>query len=189
MEGYDRATIEERYEGRYGPEGRVELAVADAPSRGAADAPVTLVEFSDFECPHCGRAHGILNELLGAHPDVRLVFKHCPLLMHPRAVPAARAAEAARTQGKFWEMHDLLFEHQRALEDADLEGYARQLGLDLERFRADLASPEVHARVEADRDEAARVGVQGTPTIFVNGRRFEESLETLEAYVKEALVP
>ena len=116
------------------------------------------------------------------------MFKHCPLLQHPRAAPAARAAEAAHNQDRFWQMHDLLFENQRALEDADIERYARELGLDLERFRADIASPGVQARIDADRDEAVRVGVAGTPTLFVDNRRFEESLQALDAYVQEALI-
>ena len=114
-----------------------------------------------------------------------MVFKHYPLSGHPHALPAAKAAEAARLQGKFWEMHDLLFEHQRELDDAALERYAQQLGLDLERFRADLASEAVKARIEADRAEGKRLGVDSTPSIFINGRRFREAPKNLAAYMRE----
>src|SRR5690606_35267644 len=106
--------------------------------------------------------------------QVKVVFRNYPLSGHPRAMPAARAAIAAGQQGKFWEMADLLFQHQRALEDEDLERYAQQIGLDLERFHADLHAPETQAAIERDREEGRRLDVQGTPTFFVNGRRFRE---------------
>jgi len=117
--------------------------------------------------------------------QVKLVFKHYPLPGHPRALPAAKAAEAARRQGKFWEMHDLLFEHQHALEDSDLLAYAERIGLDMARFQADLGSAEVTARVEQDKAEGQAATVEGTPTLYINGHRFSESLRTLEAYLQE----
>lgn len=187
-EGFERTQIEELYDLRYGRDTRVEVATDGLPSRGGAMAPVTIVAFSDFECPYCGRAHPIVNELLREHEgQVRVVFRNYPLSGHPRAMPAARAAVAAGRQGKFWEMADLLFEHQRQLEDEDLERYAQQLGLDMERFAADLRSPETQAAIERDREEGHRLGIEGTPSFFVNGRRFSEAPTSLPAYVREEL--
>jgi len=188
MEGYDRATIEEHYRGRFSPEGKVELDLDGAHVRGAPMAPITIVEFSDFQCPFCGAAHPELSRLLRElDGQVKLVFKHYPLGAHARAVYAAHAAEAAARQGKFWEMHDLLFEHQRELEDADLMRYAQMLGLDMERFTADLASPEVEQKVNDDRKEGEALKLEGTPTIFVNGRLLREPLKALPAYIQEEL--
>jgi Na+/H+ antiporter NhaA len=140
--------------------------------RGPADAPVTLVEYGDFECPYCGRAEGVIRELLSDFGDVRYVWRHLPLTdVHPRAQLAAEAAEAAADQGAFWEMHDLLLDHQDALHRPDLESYARELGLDVGRFADELRSHEHAARVADDVDSADLSGVSGTPTFFVNGRR------------------
>jgi len=188
MEGYDRATIEQQYTGRFGDKGKVELQLEGSRVRGAPMAPVTIVEFSDFQCPFCGAAHPELSRLLREFDgQVKLVFKHFPLSAHSRAVPAARAAEAAARQGKFWEMHDMLFEHQRALEDADLMHYAQVLGLDMDRFKADFDSPEVQERVDADRKQGEALKIEGTPTIYVDGRLLREPLKALPAYLREEL--
>ena len=142
---------------------------------GPRAAPVMLVEYGDFECPYCGQAHLILRELLrevgGA---VRLAFRHFPLAqIHPHAQAAAEAAEAAGAQHKFWEMHDILFENQDALEDEDLLGYAQALGLDLERFQLDLLRHAFAPRVREDFLSGVRSGVNGTPTFFINGQRHD----------------
>jgi Na+/H+ antiporter NhaA len=141
--------------------------------RGSDDAPVTLVEYGDFECPHCGRAEGVIRELLSSHGnDVRYVWRHLPLTdVHPSAQLAAEAAEAAGAQGKFWEMYDLLLTHQLELGPRDLARYASDLGLDLERFRDELRRREYAARVSEDVASADESGVSGTPTFFINGRR------------------
>jgi protein-disulfide isomerase len=140
--------------------------------RGPSDAPVTMVEYGDFECPYCGRAEPAVRELLQEFGDVRYVWRHLPLSdVHPNARMAAEAAEAAASQGAFWEMHDLLFEHQDALGPDDLVGYAEQLGLDTERFTDDLRKHEGAARVADDIDSADLSGVSGTPTFFINGMR------------------
>jgi Na+/H+ antiporter NhaA len=154
----------------------VDLAVDVDPERdhirGPADAPVTLVEYGDFECPYCGRAEGVIRELLSDFGDVRYVWRHLPLTdVHPRAQIAAEATEAAADQGSFWEMHDLLFQHQDALKPSDLERYAADLGLDTQRFSNELRSHEHAARIADDVDSADLSGVSGTPTFFVNGRR------------------
>lgn len=141
--------------------------------RGPADAPMTLVEYGDFECPFCARATGVSHELrhrLG--DDLRYVFRHLPLLdVHPHAELAARAAVAADRQGRFWDMHDVLFARQDELELEDLLGYAAALELDVEQFARDIDLEEVHVRVRRDVASAEASGARGTPTFFVNGRR------------------
>ena len=143
--------------------------------RGPVDAPLTLLEYGDFECPHCGAAHPIIEEVrarLG--PQLRFVYRHFPLSnVHPHAEAAAEAAEAAGAQGRFWEMHDRLFEHQDALEDDDLVTHARLLGLDLEHFVEELGTG-VHApRVRRDFVSGVRSGVNGTPSFYINGVRHD----------------
>ena len=140
--------------------------------RGASEAPVTLVEYADFECPFCGQAEPVVRELLADFGDIRYVWRHLPLHdVHPQAQLAAEATEAAASQGEFWAMHDLLLDHQGALLTTDLLGYAEQVGLDGARFRADLQRHAGAERVARDVDSAERSGVSGTPTFFVNGRR------------------
>jgi len=153
-------------------------------SHGPADAAVTLVEYGDYECPHCGRAYPIVKEIqqrLGT--ELRFIFRNFPLAeLHPHAQHAAEAAEAAAAQGRFWEMHDLLFEHQRALDDRHLIAHASALGLDSERFQRELTSHAYAARVREDFLSGIRSGVNGTPTFFINGVRYDDSWdrETLE---------
>lgn len=157
--------------------------------RGPVDAPVTLVEYGDFECPFCGRAEPIVRELLAEFGDVGYVWRHLPLSdVHPRAQLAAEAAEAAAAQGAFWEMHDLLLRRQRALAPDDLVRYAEKLGLDVDRFAEDLRTHAGAARVADDVDSADLSGVSGTPTFFVNGRRHYGAydLETLSTAVRLA---
>jgi Na+/H+ antiporter NhaA len=157
--------------------------------RGPEDALVTLVEYGDFECPYCGQAEPVVRELLRDFGDVRYVWRHVPLTdVHPRAELAAEAAEAAADQGAFWEMHDLLLDHQDALRPPDLIGYAEQLGLDVERFTDDLRGHVGAARVAEDVDSADLSGVSGTPTFFINDRRHYGAYDiaTLSAAVKAA---
>jgi Na+/H+ antiporter NhaA len=155
----------------------VDLAVPVDPERdhirGRGDAPVTLVEYGDFECPYCGQAEGVLRELLrDAADDVRYVWRHLPLTdVHPNAELAAQASEAAAAQGVFWEMHDVLLEHQHALTPDDLMRYAGELELDVERFSDDLEKQTFAPRIAEDVDGADRSTVSGTPTFFINGRR------------------
>ncbi|HEY7264345.1 MAG TPA: Na+/H+ antiporter NhaA [Trebonia sp.] len=140
--------------------------------RGPKDSIVTLVEYGDFECPYCGQAEPNVRELLREHGELRFVFRHLPLTdVHPHAQMAAEASEAADLQGKFWEMHDTLMDHQDALTFSDLVGYARELGLDAEKFAADLRKHVGSARVAEDTDSADLATVSGTPTFFINGNR------------------
>ena len=157
--------------GRPDPERRYPVTTGTAPLRGGKDAPVTIVEWSDFQCPFCGRVNSTLRRVEAAYGEqVRLAFKHLPLPMHPGAPAAHAAAEAAHRQGKFWPMHDKIFAHPRAVDDATLAGYAKEIGLDVEQFRRDAQSEAVRARIAADAEEARKLGVTGTPAFFVNGR-------------------
>jgi Na+/H+ antiporter NhaA len=142
-------------------------------TRGPDDAPVTLVEYGDFECPYCGQAESVIRELLAAHgDDIRYVWRHLPLNdVHPSAQLAAEASEAAAAQGRFWEMYDTLLAHQRELAPRDLNRYAEQIGLDVNRFRDEVRRREYAPRVSEDVASADESGVSGTPTFFINGRR------------------
>jgi protein-disulfide isomerase len=158
--------------------------------RGPADAAVTLVEYGDYECPYCGAAYPIVKELQARMGDrLRFVFRNFPIsTSHPHAEQAAEAAEAGAAQGRFWEMHDLLYENQTHLRDQDLHAYAEQLGIDVERFDKDLAE-HVHApRVREDFMSGVRSGVNGTPSFYVNGARHDDSydFETLLAALERA---
>ena len=146
-------------------------------AQGPDDAPVTLVEYGDYECPHCGRAYPIVKEVqkrLGS--TLRFVFRNFPLReSHPHAAHAAEAAEAGAAQGKFWEMHDIIFEHQRKLDDTSLVSYAQAVGLDTAVFEEELRSHVHERRVREDFRSGVRSGVNGTPTFFINGVRFDDS--------------
>jgi Na+/H+ antiporter NhaA len=140
--------------------------------RGPDRAPVTMVEYGDFECPYCGRAEPVIRELLAGHGDLRYVWRHLPLTdVHPHALLAAEAAEAAAAQGKFWPMHDTLLNHQDTLTATGLTRYAAQAGLDLERYTASLDNHAGQAKIAADIDSADLSSVSGTPTFFINGKR------------------
>lgn len=142
---------------------------------GRSDAPVTLVEYGDFECPFCGAAYPIVERIrreLGS--DLRFVFRNFPLSeAHPHAEKAAEGAEAAAAQGKYWEMHHALFEHQQHLDDDALEGYATSIGLDVPRFSSELGAGAYEPRVHEDFMSGVRSGVNGTPTFFVNDERYD----------------
>jgi len=162
----------------------------DAPSRGSKDAPITVVVFSDFECPFCSRLEPSLVELERLFPGkVRVVWKNFPLSFHAHAKPAAEAALAANEQGKFWQMHATLFKNQYALRDTDLEKYAQEIGLDMEKFRTAIAGHKFAAAVDADLKQGASVGVAGTPATFVNGRLVSgaQPVEVFKAIVEREL--
>src|SRR4051794_19564191 len=177
-------TMSERIEGP-----TLSMAVSESRDHisGPSSAPVTLVEYGDYQCSYCGEAYGILKELHArVGEQVRLVFRNFPLTqVHPHAERAAEAAEAAAAQGRFWPMHDMLYEHQAALGDDDLVAYAAQVGLDLDRFQVDLSQQAYFDRIREDFMSGVRSGVNGTPTFFVNGRRHDGSwdLQSLTAAV------
>ncbi len=164
-------------------EPRFDIDLRGAAFRGDTSAPVTVVVFSDFQCPFCKRGAARVDELTQKYGrNVRVAFKHYPLPFHEKAPRAAAAAIAAQNQGRFWELHDRLFAQGAALDDDALLGHARAIGLDIERFQRDLDDPATAVRVEADIAEAKKAGVQGTPTFFVNGERLVGA-QPLDAFV------
>lgn len=148
-------------------------------TQGPDDAPVALIEYGDYECPRCGRAYPIVERLIRDYgDDLCVAFRHLPLnKIHPHALQAAQAAEAAGAQDQFWAMHAILFKNQRALEDADLKGYAEDLALDSARFAQELDDGVYAKRVQADLRGGFRAGANGTPTFFINGERFDGDLD------------
>ncbi|MCL2450513.1 MAG: thioredoxin domain-containing protein, partial [Polyangiaceae bacterium] len=165
-EGASVEQIHRAYQERFDPSAVKALPIDGSPTKGPDDAPVTIVEFADFECPHCREAVPQIDAVLAAHPGkVRLVYKSYTLPFHTHGEPAARAAFAAGAQGKFWEMEHLLFERQQHLESADLERYARMLGLDVAKWKADMATPAAGERVAHDRQLGEEMKLKGTPTI------------------------
>jgi len=153
------------------PERRYEIALNGAPVRGAEQPKVTIIEFSDFQCPFCGRVSPTLDQVIEEYGDqVQIAFKHLPLAFHAKAPAAHAAAVAAGKQGKFWEMHDKIFENQPQMSEAKYIDWAGEIGLDVERFKRDVASADVKKIIEQDKAEAAKLGVTGTPSFFINGR-------------------
>lgn len=149
---------------------RRKVRVDGAPFTGPKDAPITVVEFADFECPYCAQGHELLRQLRSAYPDqVKVVFRHFPLPQHQNARPAAEASVCAQEQGLFWQFHDILFEHTNALDAASLLKYAGQAGLDLAAFKTCLESDAAKAAVRRDEAAGREFGVDGTPSIYVNG--------------------
>jgi protein-disulfide isomerase len=168
---------------------KVEVA-ATGPSKGPAGAPVTIVEFSDYQCPFCSKAEGTVKELLDAYPGkIRLVYRDFPLPMHPDAPKAAEAALCAEDQGKYWPMHDRLFANQEKLSVPDLKGAAKELGLDTAKFDKCLDSGEKAKAIEANRKAGDEAGVSGTPAFFINGRLISgaQPLPAFKAIVDEEL--
>jgi protein-disulfide isomerase len=158
--------------------------------RGNSQAAVVLLEYADFECPYCGMAEPYVERTFERFQDkMALVFRSFPLMeIHPHALRAAEAAEAAGLQGKFWQMHDILFKHQQHLDDGDLLRYAEKLGLDVERFQRDITSPAVSAAVRHSLQEGADQGVAGTPSFFLNGVALEIGrYEDIESAVAQAV--
>jgi protein-disulfide isomerase len=173
-----------------GPEGKFDVHVGDAPVKGPASAPVTLVAWSDFQCPFCSRAVPTVRQLEDAYKGkLRIAFKQFPLPFHDKAHLAAEAALAANEQGKFWQMHDKLFANQQALDRPSLEKYAEELGLDMGKFKAALDSGKFKDKVDAEDKEGAGFGVTGTPTFFINGTRLvgAQPFEAFKAAIDKEL--
>jgi protein-disulfide isomerase len=146
------------------------VPVDPARVRGPLNAPITIVEFSDFECPYCGRVEGTLRQLVSRYPtQIRLAYRDFPLDFHPRAEPAAEASRCALAQGKYWPYHDLLFDNQQHLESGDLSNYAARLDMNAKRFEECIQQRTYAAEVQHDLDEGRKLGVTGTPAFFING--------------------
>ncbi len=172
------------------PAREYKIELGSAPVRGKSNAKVTIVEWSDFQCPFCNRVGPTLEQIEKEYGDsVRIAFKHLPLDIHPEARGAHAAAEAAHRQGKFWAMHDRIFANQRDLRVETLEGYAKEIGLDLDRYRKDVASADVRKAIEADLEQAQKLGVTGTPAFFINGRNLSgaQPFPNFKRVIDEAL--
>jgi len=168
---------------------RVSIKTAGSPSLGAPDAPVTIAIFDDFECPYCARTVPLLKQVLDAYPGkVNLVFKNFPLGMHKNARNASVSALAADRQGKFWPLHDLLFENYKKLNPEKIRELAEQAGLDMKQFDLDKSDPVLQQKINEDLQEGQKVGVRGTPTVFINGRRLQKrNLEGFKRIIEEEL--
>jgi protein-disulfide isomerase len=171
------------------PNKKWDINIGTSSAKGPATAAVTIVEWSDFQCPFCSQAKDLVHQILDAYPkDVRFVFKNYPLPFHQQAMPAAKAAVAAGKQGKFFEMHDKLFENQRALAPEKFSEWAGELGMNVDQFKKDMDSPEVAAVITGEMKEAGDVGVRGTPSFFINGKQpAGRSFELYKSIIDEEL--
>ena len=189
-QGYTQSEIADSLEKRYRSTDQKFIDVSDAPMEGNASARVTLVEFADYECPHCKRFQPVLRQILDElRKDIRIYFKHYPLPQHTNARLAAEAAVAAQKQGKFWPYQDKLWENQDSLSPADMEKFAKEIGLDVSKFRVDLDDAKVKAHVQKDRVDGTTLGLSSTPTLYINGREYTDAKDTesLREWVKEEL--
>lgn len=167
-----------------------EFTLEGRPYRGDPDAKVVLVEFADFQCPHCRMAADTMEKVANKYgDDIAFYYKHFPLSSHPRARQASIASMAAHEQGKFWPMHDLLFKNQTALSPAKFKDFARQLGLNMSKFEEDMKDPAIIKKVETDRTEGEEAQLSGTPSLFVNGKHYmgEKTVEGISAYLDPLL--
>ncbi len=173
-DGLSREQLEKSYKNRFEADKVKSVPLDGSPTLGSPSAPITIVEFADFECPHCALVAPMLDKLVQERKDeILFAFKFYPLPSHPHGELAARAAIAAWRQNKFWEMHHALFENRERLEQSDIDGYAKAIRLDLSRFHADMQAPETTARIEKDKKLAEAVEIGGTPTIYINGRLWD----------------
>jgi hypothetical protein len=173
-DGMSEDQIEKSYHNRFDADRIKNVPIDGSPSKGPESAPITLVEFADFECPFCAMEAPLLEKAWEAHQGtVRFVYKYFVISAHPHGESAARAAVAAGNQGKFWEMHDMLFANRDHLEGADIDNYAKQIGLDIAKFHADMQAQATTDRLDRDKKLGESLGVQGTPTIYVNGREYD----------------
>jgi len=185
-DGYVKDQIERAFHNRFDPDKVHNVPIGESPARGSSAAPIVLIEFADFTCPHCQGLAPALDKFADEHAmQVRFVYKFMPLSGpgHERAEPAARAAWAAAQQGKFWEMHHKLFASPDHLEQGDFEAFAKELGLDLAKFRTDMQSQATTDHIAADRKLAETLDVKGTPTIYINGREYDKS-QSLDEWIE-----
>jgi predicted DsbA family dithiol-disulfide isomerase len=184
----NRDEIGELYLARFGASTRPAIDVDDAPILGDKAAPVTLVEFSDFECPHCAAASTLLHDIVEeSNGQVRLAFRNFPLPRNKGSGQAAIAGLAAQRQGKFWQLHDAMFEHRTNLDSEVILRLAEEVGLDVTQFEEDLLDPALEARLRSEFEEGERLGVHGTPTLFINGRLHDEPVSRLRLAIEEEL--
>jgi protein-disulfide isomerase len=189
-QGYTDSEVSEGLAKRYRPIAPKQIDVSAAPMKGNPNGKITLIEFADYECPHCKRFQPVLRQIVDEFPnDVKVYFKHYPLPQHTNARLAAEAAVAAQRQGKFWQFQDKLWEHQDDLGPAEIEKVAKEAGLDLPKFRQDIASEAIKARVEKDHNDGTAIGLQATPTLYINGREYTDARDSdsLREWIKDEL--
>lgn len=189
-QGFTDSEVSESVAKRYRPIAPKKIDVSDSPMKGNPGGRITLVEFADYECPHCKRFQPVLRQILDEFPnDVKLYFKHYPLPQHTNARLAAEGAVAAQKQGKFWQYQEKLWDHQDDLGPAEIEKAAKETGLDLTKFRKDIASDPVKAKVAKDHDEGATIGLQATPTLYIDGREYTDGrdADSLREWIKDEL--
>src|SRR6185312_11593431 len=189
-QGFTDSEVSDAIGKRYRPVSPKKIDVSDSPMKGNPNARITLVEFADYECPHCKRLQPVLRQIVDEFPnDVKLYFKHYPLPQHPNARLAAEGAVAAQKQGKFWQYQDKIWDHQEDLGPAEIEKVAKETGLDLSKFRKDMASDAVKAKVAKDHDEGTTIGLQATPTLFIDGREYTDGrdADSLREWIKDEL--
>lgn len=187
--GYTDSEIAEQLKKRFQTGEPKKIDLTDVPVKGNPSAPVTIVEFADYECPHCKRAQPVLRQAVEEFPEVKVYFKHYPLGQHTNARLAAEAAVAAHRQGKFWAFNDKVWAASDSLTPAALEQFAKEIGLDVARWRKDLESNEIKDRVTKEKAEGGTLGIESTPTIYINGRVFSDSrdIESLRDWISEEL--
>jgi protein-disulfide isomerase len=189
-QGYTDSEVTESIAKRYRDNNPKKIDVAKAPSKGNLAAKVTLIEFADYECPHCKRLQPVLRQIMDEfHDDVKLYFKHYPLPQHTNARLAAEAAVAAQKQGRFWQFQDKLWDKQDELTPAAIEKLAKEAGLNFAQFRQDLDSQGVKDQVQKDRADGVAAGIQATPTLYIDGREYTDARDTesLREWIKEEL--
>jgi protein-disulfide isomerase len=172
-DGQSREQLEKSYHNRFDADRIKNVAIDGSPTKGPESAPITIIEFADFECPFCAIMAPQLDKAFDDRKgQIRFVFKFFPLASHPHGEACARAGIAAYNQGKFWEMHHQMFANREHLEQSDLDAYAKESGIELNKFHADLQSPATTERIERDKKLADSLQVKGTPTIYINGRDY-----------------
>lgn len=185
-DGLPRDAIEKSYKNRFDPAKVKNVPIEDSPVKGPESAPITVVEFADFECPHCGMMFPVLEKAYEEHKGkVRFSYKYMPIQSHAHAEIAARAAIAAHKQGKFWEMHKKLFENQNHLEQSDLDGYAKDIGLNIDKFHSEMRSKETDEKLAKDKKLSDALDVKATPTVFINGREYDGRQDFAEWFAME----
>jgi protein-disulfide isomerase len=188
--GYTDSEVSEKLQKRFRNGTRRNIDVSEAPMKGNAGARVTLIEFADYECPHCKRVQPVMRQAVDEFKnEVRVYFKHYPLPSHPNARLAAEAAVAAQKQGKFWPYNDGVWAHSEGLTPAVLEQIAKDVGLDVEKWRKDLDSDDVRMRVQKDRSDGEALSISATPTIYLNGREYTDprDIDSLKDWINEEL--
>jgi protein-disulfide isomerase len=189
-DGFTDSEVSEALVKRYRPVPPRKIDIGDAPMKGSPSAKITLVEFADYECPHCKRFQPVLRQIIDEYrSDVKLYFKHYPLPQHTNARLAAEAAVAAQKQGKFWQFQDKLWDKSDELTPAEIEKAAKDVGLDVAKFRQDMASEAVKAKVQKDRTDGQAAGLQATPTLYIDGREYTDGRDSdsLREWIKDAL--